>query len=83
MRAIVFEQIRRIASDLFSVRAERITIESSPESIEQWDSAKHLDLVLAIEDTFKLQLSPEEIEQMKNIEQITKIVESKLPATPA
>jgi acyl carrier protein len=83
LKPTVFEQIRRIASDLLAIPAERITAESSPQSIEAWDSHQHLNLVLAIEDKFNLQLSPEEIEQMKNIGQIAKIVEGKLKATPS
>lgn len=82
MKPTVFEQIRKIAADLFAIPPERITACSSPDTIEQWDSTQHLNLVLAIEGTFSLQLSPEEMEQMKNIEQIAKIVEEKLQAMP-
>jgi len=78
LKPIVFERIRGIASDLFAIPAERITASSSPENIEKWDSTQHLNLVLEIEEKFNLQLSPEEIEQMKNIGQIAKIVEDKL-----
>jgi len=80
---MVFEHIRGIASDLFAIPAERITSDSSPDSIEAWDSIQHLNLVLAIEEKFNLQLTPEEIEQMKNIGQIAKTVEGKLEATPS
>jgi len=83
LKPMVFEHIRGIASDLFAIPAERITSDSSPDSIEAWDSIQHLNLVLAIEEKFNLQLTPEEIEQMKNIGQIAKIVEGKLEATPS
>jgi acyl carrier protein len=82
LKPTVFEQIRGIASDLLAIPPERITAESSPQSIEAWDSNQHLSLVLAIEDKFNLQLSPEEIEQMKNIGEIAQIVKGKLEATP-
>jgi acyl carrier protein len=42
-----------------------------------------LNLVLALEEKFSLQLSPEEIEQMKNVGDIAKLVEGKLQATPS
>ena len=83
MSTTVFEQVRGIASDLFVVPADRITGASSPETIESWDSIQHLNLVLAIEEKFALQLSPEEIEQMHTIDQITKLVESKLQSAPS
>jgi acyl carrier protein len=72
-----------MASDLFATPAERLTPDSSPETIESWDSIQHLNLVLALEEKFGLQLSPEEIEQMNSIGQITKMVETKLQSTPS
>jgi acyl carrier protein len=80
--AAVFDQIRSMASDLFGVPSEQITVASSPQTIETWDSIQHLNLVLALEEKFSLQLSPEEIEQMKNIGETAKLIESKLQATP-
>lgn len=81
MTAAVFDQIRTMASDLFGVPVERITADSSPQTLEAWDSIQHLNLVLAVEEKFGLQLSPEEIEQMTNIGETAKLIESKLQAT--
>ena len=78
---MTLEQVRGIASDLFGIPADRITAESSPETIENWDSTQHLNLVLALEEKFGFQLSPEEMEQMRNIGEIVKLVESKLQTT--
>ena len=79
----IFEQVRGLASDLFAIPPERITADSSPETIEVWDSIQHLNLVLALEEKFGLQLSPEEIEQMRTIGQVTTLVEAKLQSTPS
>jgi acyl carrier protein len=78
LTSTILEQIRSIASDLFSIAPVSVTVESSPENIEAWDSTQHLNLVLAIEEKFHLQLSPEEIEQMHSIGAIAKLVESRL-----
>jgi acyl carrier protein len=42
---------------------------------------QHLNLVLAVEEQFNIQLSPEEIEQMRSVGQIAQIVEQKLQTT--
>jgi len=83
LTATVFDQIRTIASDLFGVRADLIHATSTPETIETWDSIQHLNLVLALEERFRVQLSPEEIDEMKSIGAVTKVVEGKLQATPS
>jgi len=71
----MLQQVRSIASDIFGVPADKIGAESSPETIENWDSMQHLNLVLAIEEKFGVQLEPEDIEQMKNIGAVAALVE--------
>jgi acyl carrier protein len=75
------EQVRSIASDIFGVPADKITAESSPETIENWESMQHLNLVLAIEEKFGVQLEPEDIERMKNIGAVAALVERLQSAT--
>ena len=75
MPASTLEQVRNIASDIFGIPVEKITAESSPETIENWDSMQHLNLVLAMEEKFGVQLDPEDIEQMKNIGAVAALVE--------
>ena len=73
-----YERVRIIASDVFGVSLEEISDESSPESIERWDSTQHLTFVLALEEAFQLQLTPEETESIRNIGEAAKLVQEKL-----
>lgn len=82
MTPTIFEQVQGIASDLFGVPAGQITRESSTESVEAWDSTQHLNFVLALEEKFNIQFSPEEMEQMRNIGSTVKLVENKLQNGP-
>ena len=82
MTSTAFEQVRGIASDLFAVPSQEIAADSSPETIKTWDSIQHLSLVLALEEKFQIQLSPDEIEQMTSIGAIARLLESKLANTP-
>jgi acyl carrier protein len=75
LTASTFEQVRSVASDIFGVPTEKITAESSPETIDNWDSMQHLNLVLAIEEKFGVQMDPDDIEQMKNIGAVAALVE--------
>ena len=75
MTATTFEQVRSVASDIFGIPADKISAESSPETIENWDSMQHLNLVLAIEEKFGVQLDPEDIEKMKDIGAVAALVE--------
>lgn len=78
MTASILDQVRGVASDLFSLPLDGIKPESSPENIDSWDSTQHLNFVLALEEKFGLQLSPEEMEQMRNVGAAAKVIENKL-----
>jgi acyl carrier protein len=78
MSAPLFERVRSIAADVLEVPATKISADSSPETIETWDSVHHLNLVLALEQEFNLQFEPEEIDQMKDIQHILEILGSKV-----
>ena len=78
MTATVFERVRLIASDLFGVVPDALSADSSPENVERWDSTQHLNFVLALEDTFQLQLSPEETERIRTIGDAAKLIEEKV-----
>jgi acyl carrier protein len=75
LTASTLDQVRTVASDIFGVPAEKIAAESSPQTIGNWDSMQHLNLVLAIEEKFGVQLDPEDMEEMKNVGAIVALVE--------
>jgi len=74
----MIDRIRRLAADLFNLPAERIYPSSSSADIKAWDSLQHLNLILAIEQEFQIQLEPEDPERMKTIYDVAKQVEYKL-----
>ena len=78
MSAPLFDRVRSIAADVLEVPAPKVCADSSPETIDTWDSVHHLNLVLALEQEFHLQFEPEEIDQMKDIQHILDIVGSKV-----
>lgn len=80
MTSPLLERVRSIASDLFGIPQEAISPESSSENIDAWDSTQHLNFILALEESFHLQLSPEETERVRTIGDATKLVEDKIAA---
>jgi acyl carrier protein len=78
MNLSVLDRLQRILADIFHIPVEQITLMSSPETIENWDSLNHLNLVLAIEQEFSVQIMPEEIEQLLSVEHIMALLDEKL-----
>jgi acyl carrier protein len=70
-------RVRRTLSDLFSLPVESVTAETSPKTLEAWDSMGHLMVVEALEQEFEVELSPEEIERMKDVATAVAILDEK------
>lgn len=70
-------RVRQIAADVFGLPLDAVTGQSSPETIENWDSLQHVTLVVALEQAFTVQFLPEEIAEMVTIERIASLVEQK------
>ena len=71
MNEQVLSRVREIASDVLQAD---VTPESSPETVETWDSVRHLNLVLAIEEEFGFEFAPEEMDQAKTIASFARLV---------
>ncbi len=54
-------KLKETLADVFGVAVEAINEDSSMDTLEEWDSMKHLNLVLAIENSFSLSLSEEQV----------------------
>ncbi len=54
-------------ADVLEVEASSLNDESSPETIESWDSLAAMHLVAAIEETFDTQLKTKEIMKMSSV----------------
>ncbi len=77
----MLENVRRIVSDVFEIPEEQVKADSSPDNVETWDSIHHLNMVLALEQEFGVQFTPEEIEQLLSVELIVALVEEKRQAS--
>ena len=62
---------------VLEVPVDEITDESSPDNIESWDSLKHMNLVVALEEEFNIRFDDDEIVEMMNYGLIKVILSKK------
>lgn len=74
----MLKKVLAIAADVFKVPESSLGPASTPDTVGSWDSLHHLELVLALEQEFGVQISPEEIEQLLSIELTAALMEEKL-----
>jgi len=70
--------IQQIMSHVFTVPLEQITVECTQNQIDAWDSLKHLNLVVALEEEFDITFPVEEIGNLISFKLIKVIIKEQL-----
>ncbi len=72
------ERIKKVLASIFLVEISGIGDDASPETVEEWDSLKHMNIVLALEEEFDVQFEDDEIVDMMSYKDIRSIIKRKL-----
>ncbi len=64
------ERIKDVMSSVFGVDADTLNEESSQDNVEGWDSIKHLDLIVSLEEEFDVSIPIEEVGNLTNFKYI-------------
>ncbi len=75
MKDNIQERVIKIIASIMNVPQESLDESSSPESVDRWESMKHINLVLAIEEEFNIQFDDEQISQLYDVGSIVKTIE--------
>lgn len=69
------EKIIEIMSEVFEVPVNEFPGVIKQENIDNWDSLRHLNLIVELEDAFDKSFEPEEISEMTSIDKIIEFIE--------
>ena len=68
------DKIKEVISNIFGTPLNEINGQSSPDTIENWDSINHMKLITALEEEFDVEFTDEEIVEMQNVKLIKYIL---------
>jgi acyl carrier protein len=71
------QKIEILMADLFNLNSKDITDSLAMANTDGWDSLKHMELIVSIEETFGVELTIEEIVAMQTLKDIKKILKEK------
>lgn len=69
--------LRDIVADTLEIAPEDVTPETSTESVENWDSFRHLQLVLSVEGEYGVQLDPQQVPELTTVAKLQAALEQK------
>jgi acyl carrier protein len=55
------QKLKDVLSRIFNVSLDIITEDASPDTIESWDSLRHMNLVLALEEEFNVEFTDDQV----------------------
>jgi len=72
------EKLKKLLSQILRVPQNEITFNSSPDNISSWDSIQHMNIMLALEQSFGVSFTDEEIVESLSYEIILETLNEKL-----
>ena len=72
------KKLTKIMAQILGVQENEITPNSSPDNLSEWDSLKHMNLFLGIEQGFNISFDDEDIIQMLSFEIILETIKEKI-----
>jgi acyl carrier protein len=76
----VNERVRGILSALLNLPLDRVPDDGSRETLEEWDSLKHMHLVLALEEEFGIEFDDEDVSGLTTVAALARAIDEKLAA---
>ena len=71
-------QLKRIMAEAFRVDESTITEDSSTQNHVAWESLNHINLILGLEENFKIKLSDSEVMETLSFRSLVDVIASKL-----
>ena len=76
----VLEQLQPIFQDILDEPDLVLTRESNAQTVEDWDSLAHVNIVTAVERHFKIKFALGELQELKNVGDMVDLIQAKLAA---
>jgi acyl carrier protein len=74
------QALRQVMAAILRIPADSITQDTSMDNVPAWDSLKHMNLVLALEDEFKVSVPDEDAANMTSYALIKLVFDELLKA---
>ena len=77
-RETLYSDLIEILSDLFDLNPDDVDLNSSPDTVEAWDSIGHIRLISSIEEKYQISITPEDQVEMLNVDLVISFLADKL-----
>lgn len=61
------QRVKKVMASVFGVDPDTIRPDASPDTVEQWDSLRHMNLVVALEEEFAVRFTDQQIDELLSL----------------
>ena len=72
-------EIKSVFSEVFKISVDEIPDDLSYGEVAQWDSIGHLNLIVSLENFFKIKFSDEDVLNLLSLEDFQQTIKSLIP----
>lgn len=69
------KKIIDIISDILNIKKKKISNKTSMNNVDQWDSLKQMQIIIAIEDEFNIRFSEDDLSDANSVEKLLKTIQ--------
>jgi acyl carrier protein len=73
----IFHTVVGVLREYFDDDDLQITPQTVADDVEDWDSISHVNIIVTLEQRFKIKFATSEVEAMKNVGQLVAMIEKK------
>lgn len=74
----ILEKLNNVFIDVFDDEDIKISDATTADDIDDWDSLEHINLIVAVEQEFKIKFNMNEVTNMKNVGEMIDIIASRI-----
>ena len=72
------DRVKEVFCSIMDITSDELPEDATPDTIESWDSIRHLKLVLALEEEFDIELDEDEVDGLLSVSQFVQAIEAEL-----
>jgi len=76
----VFERVQNVLARVMQVPQQQVRLESRKDDFAHWDSIRHLDLIMEIENAFSCTLTMNEATAIGSVRDVVDLIAKKVAA---
>ena len=67
-------KVENLLSEVLQIPSSEITDDLTMKAVDSWDSLKHMELIVSLEQSFEIQLSFDDIVAMQSVSEIKRVL---------